>query len=105
MVDYSLNEDFDIHFNDWDDFVVVEGLKEFEDDLATTLHDEMGEVIKFGFTNTAREKINLAVTRTARQNDVIDNIEQVTITETIDKPETFEVSIVYSVGESFTESF
>lgn len=105
MVDYSLNEDFDVHFNEWNDFVVVDDLAEFEDDLATTIDDEMEEIIKFGFTNTAKEKIRLAVTRTARRHDVIDNINEVTVTETINKPETFEVEIVYSVGDSFSEDF
>lgn len=105
MVDYALNGNFDVYFNEWNDLKTVDGKEEFEQDVVVTLHDEMDDIIQYGFTDTARQKIKLAINRTAESYGVIDSIRDVVITKSIDKPYTFEVEIVYSVGDTFTETF
>lgn len=105
MVDYSINSDFDVHFNEWNDFATVDGLKEFEQDVVITLHDEMSDIIQYGFTQTAKQKIKLAVNRTADKYNVINTIQRVEIREPIGKPETFEVKIDYTTGDTFAELF
>lgn len=103
MVDYSIDEDFDLHFNEWDDFAVVDGIDEFEQDVVVTLHYEMRNIINSP-SSTARQKIRHAVNRTAKEYNVIENIASIEITNPIDSPDTFAVNIIYETGGQFQET-
>lgn len=105
MVDYKLDDSFDFQINEWNDFDTVEGLSEFEQNVVVTLHDEQDDIIQRGFGNTARQKIRLAVTRTAKQFDEIDNIAQLEISRVTDARKAFAVNIIYDTGDSFSRSF
>lgn len=104
MVDYSIDENFDIHFNEWDDFVVVDGLAEFEEDVVVQLHDNLEEVLANpGGRNTAREKIRLQVSRIAKQFGVIDSIKNISVERITDARSSFQVTVTYQTGDAFTE--
>lgn len=105
MVDYGINGDFDIYFSDFRDFVEVDGRAEFEDDVVTRLHDEFRDVIgRRGIDDTIEQKIELAVTRVARDFDIIDSISRINIFRVDFEPDTIGVEITYNTGDTFEET-
>lgn len=105
MVDYSIDESFDIHFNDEGGIAEVDGKDEFEQDLVITIHDEFSEVINgYNGSENIAQKIQLLVKRIATEYNVMDSVERIIISEPEDKPETVLVEIGYSTGETFEEA-
>jgi hypothetical protein len=103
MVDYSINRDFDIYFNEWGDFVTVDGLAEFEQDVVIQLHDNLESVISGSNSENAEEKITLEVARVARQFDVIDSIKNIDVSRSFEGRGTYEVLVTYNTGDTFVE--
>lgn len=104
MVDYSINSDFDIHFTEWGDFAVVDGLEEFEQDVVIRLHENQKSIYRDeAGRKIEREKIRLSVTRVAKEFDVIDSIENISITEVQAADKSYQVEVTYKTGDIFTE--
>ena len=105
MVDYSIDSDFNLHFNEWDDFVVVDGLEEFEQDVVIQLHENLSDVLNYrGTTQTAREKIVLEVTRIAKQFGVIESVEDIDVRKVRGEQGSYEVRVIYKTSrDAFSE--
>lgn len=104
MVDYSINDKFDIHFNEWKDFATVDGLEEFEQDVVIQLHDNERDILGArSNSDVAKQKIELAVTRVARQFGVIDSIAELNVSEVRDETASYQVEVTYLTGETFSE--
>lgn len=105
MVDYEIDETFDINIKEEKRIGTVDGLNEFEQVISVRLAFDIDDVVGGLQGNGAlKEKIRLKITRTAEQYDVINNIQNIDISEPIDKPETLTVSIFYDTGESFKQN-
>lgn len=105
MVDYSIDDSFDLHFNDRDNFEEVDGKEEFEQDLVIRIHDEFREIIEgYNSSENITEKVQLFVKRIASEHEVIDSIEQLVITRPVETPGTVNVEIGYSTGRTFEET-
>lgn len=103
MVDYSINENFDIHRNEWGDFVTVDGLAEFEQDVVVQLHANQRDLIYQNKSDTTKQKIKLQVQRIARQFDVIDSISRISVEKTLGEEASYEVEVWYNTGDTFKE--
>lgn len=104
MVDYSVDESFDLHFDD-NNFVEVDGKDEFEEDLVIRIHDRFEEVIEgYNRSGNITGKIQLLVKRIASEYGIIDSIEKLVVTKPVDTPETVLVEIGYSSGETFEKT-
>lgn len=104
MVDYSIDESFDLHFNDSGSFVEVDGKAEFEEDLVVVIEERFSDVINgYSGSDNITQKIQLLIKRIASESGVINSIERINITEPVDKPETVFVEIGYSSGDTFEE--
>jgi hypothetical protein len=105
MVDYSVDSTFDLHFTGNGDFAIVEGREEFEEDFVIELDSEFGNLLTTTTGNKAvREKIHLIAVRTAKKYDVVDRLQEIQITEPVDKPYTIEIELLYDTGETFQET-
>jgi hypothetical protein len=105
MVDYSVDESFDIHFTKLQDFATVSGRDEFEEDVMIDIHFKLAELTgTHKNKENLEEKIKLQVSRTAKKYNAIDNIEEIYIERLFRKPDTISVEIVYETGEVFQES-
>lgn len=104
MVDYSVDSTFDLHFTKHNDFEVVEGLQEFEENLVIELWDRFEEATGLAQNlDSTKEKIRLLINRVAAEFEVIDRIQDIRITEPLDKPETLSVEVIYMTGTRFEE--
>jgi len=105
MVDYAVNEDFDIFFEENRDLAVVDGLEEFEDDLLIQLHYQLGkEIGNVKRRDTLQQKVELLATRLAKENDLLSEIEPVAVTEPPNAVDTLAVELVYSAADNFQET-
>lgn len=102
MVDYAINDDFDIFFEENRDFAVVRGNEEFEDDLLIKLHYQLGkEIGRRKSRDTLQQKAELLATRLAKQNDLLSEIERVAVTEPPNTTDTLAIELVYSAANNF----
>jgi hypothetical protein len=105
MVDYAVDETFDIFKTQFNDIAEVDGYDEFEDDLLIRLHYSVDEYIgDLRLTETIEDKVILLVTRTAREYGFIDEIEQIDVNEVTGSTDTLSVTIVYSTVRDFQET-
>lgn len=105
MTDYSIDNNFDLHFNDVNDFVTVDGRREFEQDLVVRLHFDLADLLGTDLRSTNTEKkITLLATRVAKEYDQLDSLEEVSVNRSVDQPNTLDVQITYSSGEIFEET-
>jgi len=104
MVDYSIDGSFDIHFTEWDDFVTVDGLAEFEQDVVIQLHENL-EVAQShrGSQKTAKDKIRLQVSRVAKQFGVIDAIKNISVEKIRGTAGSYAVEVTYQTGDTFRD--
>lgn len=102
MQDLALNSDFSVHLDDRNDLASVSGREAFEQALVVRLTDLMHGAIR-GLTNgdTVEERINLTVSRVAREMDFIDSIANVNVTPSPNDPNTYLVQITYTSDEIF----
>jgi hypothetical protein len=104
MVDYSVDGDFDLHFNDFQDFATVSGREEFEQDLIIYLNDELQDLLgTYKSVSTIEEKITLRAVRIAKQFDIVDRIKNVEVNKPLDATNDLEVVINYKSGEKYRE--
>ena len=102
MVDYSVDEDFDLHFNDVQDFATVSGREEFEQDLIIFLNDELQDLLgTYKSVSTIEEKITLRAVRIAKQFDIVDSIKEINVSRPLDGTNDLEVQITYNSGEKY----
>lgn len=102
MVDYSIDGNFDIQKNEYGGLVEVSDIEEFEQELITQVHYNLLDIVQSP-TETLQEQITLMATRLARQKDVIDEVNAITVS----KPQTSDtvaVEIRYSTGRTFNET-
>lgn len=107
MFDLALNSDFSVHLDDTNDLATVEGREAFEQSIVWHLTELMHERLP-GFTgskDTTIQKIELIVNRVARRHEMIDGIADLSIGQTPDAPDTYEVEIIYTSEEVFSETF
>lgn len=105
MVDYSVDSSYDLHFDEQNNFVIVDGIEEFEEDLTIEIDYRFADLIgEQKNLETVSEKIRLLVRRLAQDYDVIDFIRRIVIYEPEDKPESISLEIFYNSGDSFEEN-
>lgn len=105
MVDYSINGDFELQFTPWDDFVTVEGLEEFEQDIVIQIHDKQRELFNQRHRKSTPNKIRLQIIRIAKEFDVIDEIIEININKIAGESASYEVEVIYNTGDTFSEQF
>jgi len=105
MVDYYLNGDYQTEDDGNGGFRLVDGKEEFEQEVIVRLREEQRDILQNGFSDTAREKIRLAINRTAQSFDLINQIRNINISRPIDKPSTFAVEVTFVTGGNFQETF
>jgi hypothetical protein len=105
MVDYSIDNTFDLFKTEYNDIAEVDGIEEFEQDLIVQLNYRLQDYIG-GYKNsdTLEEKITLIATRLAREYDFLDSINRINATELPERRETIAVEIVYESSRNFTET-
>lgn len=103
MVDYSINEDFDLHYTEWDDFKTVDGLEEFQQDVVIRLHEQQRRLFSSGNRETTKQKIRLTVKRVAKQFDVINSIKRISVRRVVGESASYEVIVNYNTGDTFSE--
>lgn len=105
MVDYSVDETFDLYFDENKDFAIVEGREEFQEDLTVRMDEEFSEVVGgYRDTNTVIERLELMASRLAKEFEIIDDIQRIFAYEPLDKPETIALEITYATGDTFEET-
>lgn len=104
MVDYSINEDFDLELTDWGDIRTVDGFEEFQQDVVKRLHERERELLATrGNSQTQQERIALEVTRVARDFDVVDDIEELAVARIRGESASYRVQVTFKTGDSFIE--
>jgi hypothetical protein len=104
MVDYSLDSSFDIFTTEEDDFAVVDGLDEFQEDVVVTLNERLeGLTSNVQSDDAITEKVRYQVVTTAREMGVIDEIRHINIFQKEEQPETLFLEVIYSTGDFFKE--
>jgi hypothetical protein len=104
MVDYSIDDSFDLHFNEVNDFETVAGREEFEQDLLIECDAQFGDII--GGLRTSQnieQKIELLATRIAKKFDVIQSISRIDVRQIPERADAISLNIIYTSGESFEE--
>jgi len=97
MQDLKLNSNFSVHLDDRNDLATVSGREAFEQSIVMMLTDFMyGTVLGLSSRENIKERINLEVTRVAREHDLLDSIEYISINEKLGESDTFEVRVSYS---------
>lgn len=105
MVDYSVDDTFDLHFTDDDNFAEVSGREEFEENLIIELDHRLGEIVGgYRTSDTVAEKAEMLANRVAKQFDVVNQIERINAFEPIDQPDTIALEVFYITGDSFEET-
>lgn len=106
MVDYAIDETFNLDRSEWDDFRTVDGLEEFEQDIAIQIHFRMQELLStVAGSNTIKEKIRAEIYRIAQNHEVIDRIRGVEINKTRNTEGRYSVVVSYISDEPFSEVF
>lgn len=106
MVDYELDGDFHLVTTSWGAVKDTDGLREFEQTLAILLSDKMDHII--GQTSSADlipNKIRLAVTRVAKEYEMLDEVDEVVVAETNTPSQEYQVTIYYNSDEPFIKVF
>jgi len=105
MVDYAVDDSFDIFKNEYNDIAEVDGYEEFEDDLLVAIHYSLQEHIGDRRSRkTLQEKVTLLITRTAKRFGIEDTISRIDVSEVSGSTDTLSVNIVYSTDRSFQET-
>jgi hypothetical protein len=105
MVDYYLNESFEIEDDQHGGYKLVDGKEEFQQKVIVELTEREREIMRNGFTKTTKEKIQLAVQRTAQNFNLVNEIRNINISRPVDKRSTFEVEVTFVTGGNFQETF
>lgn len=95
-MEFSLNRDFSIHLDQHNDIALVDKREQFEQTIALKLTKLMQDSV-IGETDPelVRQQLRLAVTRVARDHDLIDGVESINIARSEESASTYEVGIVY----------
>lgn len=86
--------------NDAGVFLTTDGLDQFHQSVVIRLHDRIGDTL----TDESLEKIELAVNRVARDHNKIDDIANVEVQRSRERPDTVNVTIQYVSGEAFQQT-
>lgn len=104
MVDYAVDSTFDLFKTDHNDIAEVDGIEEFEQKISIRLHYKIKEYVEgYKDTDALLERVNLIVTRVAREEDVLDSIVSINASEVPEKKETLAVEIVYESADNYEE--
>lgn len=99
MVDLALDSDFSVFLNDRNELETVSGRSEFEQSVRVMVTDFMNaNVIGESDPDKIKNKIRLQVSRVAKRHDRLDDISRIDISESVNKPNTYEVRINYQSG-------
>jgi hypothetical protein len=97
MEDLKLNSNFSVHLDDRNDLATVSDREAFEQSVVMMLTDFMYNTLPGLYqSNTIEEKIELQVTRVAREHNNLDALEAIDINEKLGEADTYEVRIIYS---------
>jgi hypothetical protein len=106
MVDYSLDGNFELERTEWNDFETVDGLEEFEQDLAVSIHFRMKELLSGAVgSSSIKGKIRSQVYRVAQLYEVIEQISSVTVTRELAGENSYRVEVTYRTEQPFSEVF
>lgn len=105
MVDYQINNKFEAVRTDWGAFKEVTGMDEFEQVVVVKLDTEFRPLLGERQSQNIVSRIRLAINRTAREFEVIDEIKYVNVSRTDKSEGEYEVRIAYSTAPNFSEVF
>jgi hypothetical protein len=103
MIDLSLNEDFSVHLDSTNDLGTVEGHTAFEQSVAVRLTDYMYDGLSemTSSKETIKEKIELHVSRVAKDHNALDSIANIYVRQDEEDPMQYNVNIEYVANENF----
>jgi hypothetical protein len=106
MVDYKIDQNFQLVKKDYGSFQEVDGLKEFEQEIVSKLHGELFDVFQSDSGNSETKlKIRLKVKRLAKEFDVIDRVSNISVRKERSGEGTYNVRIHYESNTDFSEVF
>jgi len=105
MVDYKLDSNFELERTPWKDFETVDGLEEFEQNVAVSIHFRMRNLLEEPTGNTTKEKIRAQAYRVAEQYDAISQIERIEVQRVLGEKNGYQLTVTYLTGEQFSEVF
>jgi hypothetical protein len=108
MQDLGLNSNFSVHLDDRNDLATVEGREAFEQSVVMMLTDFMYDTLPgLSRRKTIEQRIQLEVTRVAREHDLLENITRMEIREKPGTADTYQVEVVYEATDAanFQEEF
>lgn len=105
MVDYSVDETFDLYLTETNSIAEVDGRDEFEENLVVELDYQLSDGIgNIKNRDTFEERAQLLATRIAEDFDVIESIRRLNVSELTKTSETLSLEIIYISGERFDET-
>ena len=102
MVDYEIDEDFQLVRTGYGQISEVRGKSEFEQSIVFALHTEGKKLLRDETSrNNVKSKIRLLVNRIARQSKLIDSVEKLNVSKAIGSSGTLRVAIEYNTDDNF----
>lgn len=97
MSDLALDSDFSVFLDDQNEVATVDGREYFEQSVRVMITDYLySSVLGESDIATIKQKINLQVSRVAREHDELDGISRITVEQSEDDPHTYLVRINYT---------
>lgn len=101
MIDFALDGTLQFYKNDSGKFAVVNGIDEFEQSIRLMIAEYMHDVIGESNKENIKNKIRLQVSRVARNHDRLEDISEVSISESQEKANVYLVNINYESNDTF----
>lgn len=100
--DFKLDSFLQFQQNEEGQFPGVEGQDEFHQAVVTRLHSRYDEILNGGTTEeNVKNKLYLAATRVAKNQDFIDEISSISIQESSEHVGALQLFIRYNSGQTF----
>lgn len=103
-MDIGLDDNNDLSLDHRNDIPVVTGREAFEQALRLRVTDYFYNIVGNGSPQVIESLIRVQAQRVANDMESVDFLQQVFIEESPDRPNTMDVSVVYSTGEDFSFS-
>jgi uncharacterized protein YpmB len=102
--DLKIDSDFTLSRYKNSSYQSVSGRDEFEQSVMIALQNRLEKINEFSSNGSTEQKLRLAINRTARENNRLEQIQRTTISEKDGEPNTLQVEIVYLTGETFSDT-
>ena len=102
MKDIALDSSFDVFLDDRNDLGTVEGVAEFQQSVAIYLQEYLYEEMSRLDSDTAEQRVQMQVTRVARDHDMLDRIDTINVRRDSDEPDRMLVDVFFITGEEIS---